>query len=162
MGATISVDRKYRYQLWRQWNIKLPRLFFVMLNPSTADADQDDPTIRKCVGFAGRNGFGGIYVMNLFAWRATSPAAMRMQYRRGDIVGPQNDDYLRVIANSLLGGDRVVLAWGAHAQHYRWRVDIVKPLLPVGRCWSLGLTKHGHPKHPLYVPYYARMEQYGL
>ena len=72
-GAVISDCKRYRYRLWRIWNGSQSRLVFVMLNPSTADGEQDDPTIRKCVGFAERLGYGGIEVVNLFAWRATDP-----------------------------------------------------------------------------------------
>ncbi|TMF61888.1 MAG: DUF1643 domain-containing protein, partial [Chloroflexi bacterium] len=68
-GATFSADRRYRYRLWRRWDGARPVVAFVMLNPSTADARRDDPTIRRCIGFAKSWGFGGVEVVNLFAYR---------------------------------------------------------------------------------------------
>lgn len=159
MGATISNDGTYRYQLWRVWNNKLPMLYWVMLNPSTANAETDDPTIRKCVGFAGRGGFGGIYVMNLFAFRATDPKQL-IHYPAAR-VGPQNDQYLRLIAG-VDDDDRVIVAWGAQGALYPSRVQEVKFMLPYKQVRCLGLTKDGHPKHPLYVKYGTPLQAYPI
>ncbi len=140
--ATISDCRCYRYALGRRW-ADGPAVLFVMLNPSTADASRDDPTIRRCIGFARAWGFGSLLVGNLFAYRATAPDEMRAA---ADPIGPDNDEWLsRLIGRSGL----VVAAWGAHGGHLG-RDRAVRALR---REWvHLGLTKGGHPRHPLYVP----------
>jgi hypothetical protein len=76
-GALLSGDGRYRYRLWRLWNDQLPIMAWVLLNPSTADADIDDQTVKKCIGFAKTNGHGGIIVVNVFAWRARDPRELR-------------------------------------------------------------------------------------
>lgn len=112
-GATISPCGLYRYSLWREWSIDGPVMGWVMLNPSTADAHVDDPTIRRCIGFAKREGCGGIIVRNLFAYRTPSPKAMAAAYKAGvDVVGPDNDEWLRGFVEPPLIGP-VVAAWGA-------------------------------------------------
>src|SRR4051812_5648202 len=93
--ATISDCGTYRYRLGRSWEPSMPRLGFVMLNPSVASADIDDPTIRRCIGFAQRLGFGSIDVGNLFAYRATKPKDLK---EAGFPEGPDNNDHLRAIA----------------------------------------------------------------
>jgi len=101
-GATFSPDGLYRYHLWRLWGDREHRCVFVGLNPSTADAARDDPTIRKCAGFAKRWGFGAVDVVNVFAWRSTKPVGI---LRAADPVGPDNDE---AIAHVLEGASRVV------------------------------------------------------
>ncbi|TME62616.1 MAG: DUF1643 domain-containing protein [Chloroflexi bacterium] len=136
-GATFSADRRYRYRLWRRWDGARPVVAFVMLNPSTADARRDDPTIRRCIGFAKSWGFGGVEVVNLFAYRATDPGELR---RVADPVGVDNDRHIR---RAIARADLVVLAWGARAGSRRLLN------LPQARC--LGLTRAGQPRHPLYL-----------
>jgi hypothetical protein len=122
-----------------------------MLNPSTADALLDDPTIRRCIGFARAWGFGALEVVNLFAFRATLPSQLRAAL---DPVGPRNNRFLRA---ALGRADAVVAAWGAHGS-WGGRDRAVLHLLSGGidQPWPspqcLGLTKHGHPRHPLYLP----------
>lgn len=140
-GADMSPDGRYRYSLWRTWDPSVTALTFIMLNPSTADAEADDPTIRRCVGFA-RDSFGGIRVLNLYAFRATDPKVM---FRAIDPVGPENDAHLR----SLGAHETIVAAWGAHARPDRVRQ--VRRILEGRAVFSLGTTKHGSPRHPLYV-----------
>lgn len=153
-GAVISPDGLYRYRLWRAWRPELPRLVFIMLNPSTADAEVDDPTIRRCMGFAKREGgFGGIEVINLYALRATKPAHL---LDHPDPNGPTNVAYW----HAMLGGKRpeqVVAAWGAHVHGldqrgvFSWAMSSSAGMPRNGwRC--LGVTKAGHPRHPLYLP----------
>jgi hypothetical protein len=145
-SARISQCGAFRYWLGRRWG-DLDGLTFVMLNPSTADALQDDPTIRRCIGFARREGFDAVNVYNLNAYRATRPAALATC---ADPVGPDNDAYLSlVLTEQRRRGHPVVAAWGAHARPER--VAAVLDLVP-GVDWRcLGLTQHGHPRHPLYV-----------
>lgn len=113
-GASLSSDGRYRYELTRRWDNSTSTVTYVMLNPSTADASVDDPTIRRCIGFAQSHGFGGLRVLNLYAFRATQPKDM---FRAIDPVGPENDTYL----GNLDTGSTVVAAWGAHARPDRVR-----------------------------------------
>lgn len=119
---------------------------FVMLNPSTADAEVLDPTVRRCVGFAVSWGFGSIDVANLFAYRSTNPAQLR---RVVDPVGPENDFHIRELASSA---DLVVAAWGNHGGLQERGRTVLNTLSLVRTVSTLGLTKLGHPSHPLYLP----------
>lgn len=159
-GATVSPDGRYRYRLIRSWHTepRLPLLLpFVMLNPSTADDREDDPTIRRCVGFARALGYDGIGVWNLYAWRATKPAAMWAARREGaDIVGPDNDMRLRNLLTWATAAQvPVIAAWGAGA-----RPERAAEVMAMPRAGSvmhhLGLTKAGAPRHPLYLAASAR------
>ena len=155
--AVISDDKKYRYTLYREWAdpddpFGVCVLNFVMLNPSTADGLVDDPTVRKCIGFAKLNRFNAIRVVNLFAWRAKDPRDLHHSHKWNyDIVGPQNDVYVGEIPPE----ETVVAAWGAqfHNKDFRnIRVQQTMKLLnrpPV----CLKKTDSGQPWHPLYVPY---------
>lgn len=143
MTASADVRGEHRYSLTRTWDPSAKHLVFILLNPSTADAMQDDPTIRRCIGFANRWGFGGIVVVNLYAYRATKPRDM---LAAADPVGPEND---RIIAE-IVEGKTVVAAWGTLAKHQR--VAEVLALLPAAtQLLALEITKYGHPRHPLYV-----------
>lgn len=157
-GAIVSPCGRYRYKLWRQWHPGRPMATFIMLNPSTADGKDDDPTIRKCIGFAKRWGMGGIFVGNLFAVRATNPDDMM---RARDPVGPDNKAHLERIceaaADDLRRGGVVVCAWGALGNHMGQDQTFL------GWCdqWcirpkALRLTAYGLPAHPLYIPYDAK------
>jgi hypothetical protein len=148
--AIISDCGLYRYSLTRTFNYTDPCLQIVMLNPSTADADIDDPTIRRCVNFALREKFGGICVTNLFAFRATSPQDMK---RAADPVGPDNHSALEIaLRDAKADGSPVLCAWGTHGEfggRDKWFRQLAKT---IGTdLVHLGLTKDGHPKHPLYV-----------
>lgn len=123
-----------------------PLLTFVMLNPSTADADKDDPTIRRCIGFAKRDGFSGLRVVNLFAFRATQPTDMQAA---DDPIGPENE--ARLIELFSAGGT-FVAAWGGGGQ-FRGRAYDVRRLAGLlgVEMQCLGTTKDGYPRHPLYV-----------
>lgn len=150
-SALISDDGIYRYSLDRVWNPYASVLTFIMLNPSTADALVDDPTIRRCMGFAKRDGFGGIRVLNLYAFRATNPKDM---FRALDPIGPlNNQQFTEFDMNS-----GVVAAWGANAKPDR--IAQVMKLLQGAPVWHLDLTKAGQPKHPLYLPGDARYERF--
>ncbi|MFT3819806.1 MAG: DUF1643 domain-containing protein [Rubrivivax sp.] len=141
-GAYISECGRYRYSLWRQWGPG-DQVMFVGLNPSTADATLDDPTVRRCIGFARAWGYGGLVLTNLFAWRATSPRDMMAA---DDPVGPDND---RVLRSAYAKAALTVATWGAFGSH-GGRHDAVREMLPRLHC--LRLTKGGHPGHPLYLP----------
>jgi len=141
-GADISPCGRYRYTLWRKWGPG-GTCMFVGLNPSTADATLDDPTIRRCVAFARMWGYGGLMMTNLFAWRATDPHDM---LAAEDPVGPDNDQTLRAC---WLNAAITVAAWGTHGTH-QGRGAHVRAMLPALHC--LRLTKDRHPGHPLYLP----------
>lgn len=147
-GAEISNCRRFRYRLWRVWDAARPCVLFVMLNPSTADADDDDSTIRRCIGFASRWGFGGMEVVNLYAWRETDSTALK-KVRHCDPVGPDNDAYLW---GGLMRCPQIVCAWGAHDlvdQRAAEVLDLIRRAGAVPMC--LGVSKVGHPLHPLYL-----------
>lgn len=147
-GADLSQCGRYRYRLWRRWDARLPTMLWVMLNPSTADASADDPTIRKCVGFAKRHDCGGIVVVNLFAWRATDPKELE---RVSEPVGPEND---RMIQFALVDTtpNVIVAGWGGRP-FARRRAGTVKRLLAGYPVKRLSETQDGAPGHPLFIPY---------
>lgn len=144
--AVLSDDGLYRYELIRRWGDD-PIMEFIMLNPSTADATADDPTIRRCIGFAKREGFGGLVVRNLYAFRATNPKEL---LRPEDPFGPLNRDYL---TNNI--AHCTVVAWGSHKMARTWGTlypNTAKRLRRPGGLQCLGTTADGSPRHPLYVP----------
>lgn len=144
-GAEFSDCCAYRYRLWRIWEPDLPRLVWIMLNPSTADAEMNDPTIRRCIGFAKREGCGGIEVVNLYALRSTDPSALG---KHPDPVGPENLAYLD---QAMESGSDLVAAWGAWTGPARMH-SVARSLLPDAELLCLGRTKKDRaPRHPLYV-----------
>jgi hypothetical protein len=155
-GSIISDDGLYRYRLWRIWDHYAPKAVWIMLNPSTADAMHDDPTIRRCIGFAHTWGFGGIEVLNLYAFRATNPAELLKQ---ADPVGPENDAVIRGVLNNLWAG-KVIAAWGAHKGIHRRMNHVVGIIQQSKYIWCLARTKDGAPRHPLYIPNGTRLERY--
>lgn len=146
--AVLSEDGVYRYRLARWWGGDHRAAIFVMLNPSTADAEVDDPTIGRCVGFAQSWGMGGLVVVNLYALRSTDPKGL---WKSPDPVGPTNDEHLREVAETAAMCDwPLVAAWGANARPDR--VAQVRALPGMQKQLShLGLTKAGAPRHPLYL-----------
>ena len=149
-GAIISECGQYRYHLWRTWDDDRfkPRLAFIMLNPSTADAENDDPTIRRVINFAKAWGYGGIDIFNLFAYITSSPKILYDNYKKGvDVIGSKNNDTL--IELKLKGNNYdIVFAWGAQKE-YKSRIKYVEKLFPFAEC--LKKTKEGYPCHPLYL-----------
>jgi hypothetical protein len=143
-GAIIDNESEYRYRLTRTWDASEGAVAFLMLNPSTADAVEDDPTIRRCIGFAEDWGYGQLVVGNLFAAQSSDPDTLT---DRDDPIGPRNDEYLRAIADAA---EMVVAAWGTNGD-LLGRDEAVMGLLDVP-LYALDTTKHGHPNHPLYQP----------
>ena len=145
-SATFSPDPEkiYRYLLRRKWNDG-KSCVFIGLNPSTADETKDDPTIRRCIRFAQDWGFAQLYMLNLFAYRATDPKVMMAH---PSPIGPDNMDYMeRRIFSGNCG--MVVAAWGVHGAHLNQGAKVREHFR--GRLHHLGLTKEGFPKHPLYL-----------
>lgn len=141
-GALFSADRRYRYLLWRTWQESGPLVLFVGLNPSTADELSNDPTIRRCIGFAKSWGARGALVGNLFSFRATKP---RDLFAADEPVGEDTDAWLEV---GRAVSSTTVACWGAHGSHLG-RSQQVRPLLGAVMC--LGTTNEGEPRHPLYM-----------
>jgi hypothetical protein len=154
VSAVISACGKFRYRLWRYWDEAKPPMVFVMLNPSTADAHNDDPTIRKCIGFAKRYGYGGIEILNLYAYRATKPADLKAA---GYLVGPDNDKHFQAVINSQMESGRNnnwICAWGANARGLSRQTEVSELLRVNGiRPRALHFTNDGIPAHPLMLPY---------
>ena len=121
---------------------------FVMLNPSTATETQNDPTVERCERRARALGFGSFTVVNIFAWRDTDPRAMRAA---ADPIGPANDD---AILECATVAHQIICAWGAHGAFLGRGAQVAALLRHVEKpLYHLGLSKEGHPKHPLYIPY---------
>jgi hypothetical protein len=146
--AEYSPCETYRYTLTRVWDRAGRRAAFVMLNPSTATEVQNDPTVERCERRARALGYGAFRVLNIFAYRATDPREMRAA---ADPVGPGND---AAIMAALPWADAVVCAWGTHGAYLGRGAAVAAMLRGAGvPLFHLGLSKAGHPKHPLYIGY---------
>ena len=152
--AVFSPVPTHRYRLGRKMHSatldsRLPSsevITWVMLNPSTADAERDDPTIRRVLKFSTAWGFPNVDIGNIFALRSTDPHGLRLHE---DPVGEKNDEALLAMAK---GACAVVCAWGTHGGYQDRAEAVVKVLKASGMpLWTLGLTKDKHPRHPLYV-----------
>ncbi|MFA9261744.1 MAG: DUF1643 domain-containing protein [Undibacterium sp.] len=145
--AAISDSGKYRYLLLRRRSDDLPLMNFIMLNPSTADGHKDDPTIRRCMSFARREGYGGIAVTNLFAYRAADPKELM---KAADAIGPENNAY--ILRQLNFGGITSCAAWGVGGCLLYRNKTVARMIKDAGANLScLGVTKGGYPKHPLYL-----------
>jgi len=145
-NALISECGKYRYWLHRSWDDKKKTCMFIMLNPSTADDKQDDPTIRRCINYAKKFGYGSLYVTNLFSYRATKQSDLK---KAEDPVGKENDNILLAIAKKA---DKIIAAWGSTGKLMN-RSGIIKNLLNSNGhvIFCLNITKNKEPSHPLYL-----------
>lgn len=143
-GAEFSECRTWRYVLWRRWDWKgyANQVMFIGLNPSTADEREDDPTIRRCIRFAKDWGYGGLLMMNAFAFRATDPKDMKAAI---DPIGPGNNEALAYRRTQV---GLIVAAWGSHCTPEREK-EVCEVIGRPIHC--LGRTKDGRPKHPLYL-----------
>ncbi len=144
MGACFDPTGLYRYSLWREWDATAPRVGFVMLNPSRADAVVNDPTIRRCMGFARSWGYGSLEVMNLFAYRTTDPKSLSLV---AEPIGTENDAHLVRLTQRT---ERIIVAWGNWGR-LQGRDRQVLQLLSAASLHCLGTTKLGQPRHPLYL-----------
>jgi hypothetical protein len=150
-----STAREYRYLLTRIWDPTVKPVVFLMLNPSTADALEDDPTSRRCTGFARREGAGGLVVVNLFGLRSTDPRALR---HHDDPVGRHTDVFVR---QAVSVSSTVVCAWGAAGVTGDRSRKVTQDLAGLGvSLQCLGRTSTGQPRHPLYLPSGAVLEPY--
>ncbi len=151
-GAIFSTDMVYRYELHRVWDNTKGMLMYIGLNASTADATKNDPTVERCVGRAQRYGYGGMFMSNLFALRSTDPQGL---HNIDDPVGPENDDHILAMAQK---SDRIVCCWGELGIYKNRDQQVIDLLQDQGYgLFCLGVSRAGHPKHPLYLPNEAQM-----
>lgn len=156
-GADFSPCGRYRYRLWRIWDRSKPLCVFLMLNPSKADAQHNDPTVERCERRAREWGYGGLVVINLFAFRATDPAVM-LTYP--EPIGPENDAAIRTAAQEA---GLLVLAWGNEGAHRDRSAEVRKLLFAAGvKAHSLKVNGSGEPAHPLYLSYALRPQPFDL
>lgn len=168
-AANVSPCGRYRYSLDRKWfagrfyspakifTHPMP-LIFVMLNPSTADAFSDDPTIRRCIGFTKREGFEWLRVINLYGGRATKPAGL---FQMDDPAGPDNITEWEMAREFHEQGAEIVCAWGAEPKAQQMSALFLHFMAQANvKLWCLGMTKAGSPRHPLYLPSDASLVEY--
>lgn len=147
-GAVLSDCGKYRYQLWRIWDETKPKVLFIMHNPSKADADVDDPTIRRCISFAKSWGFGGFYVGNISPYRATDPDELR-GLDVDTLVPGWNQKYIN---DMFLLTTMRVLAWGIPSSQILRKLHAPKVFENHPVKWHcIQKTKDGWPGHPLFL-----------
>lgn len=144
-GAEFDPTGHYRYHLWRIWDLNKLRITWIMLNPSTADGQKDDATIRRVIGFSKLWGFGGADIFNIFALKSTDPHAL---LRHGSPIGPANDFKLRVASTKT----EIIAAWGSWGDRFPDRVKELRQILFNSNVYCLGRTKNGQPLHPLRLP----------
>ena len=146
--ARYSDCEAYRYSLTRIWAAGQQRVLFVMLNPSTATEVQNDPTVERCERRARHLGYGAFQVTNIFAFRATDPRDLRAA---AEPEGPEND---QTLVEGATWADHIIAAWGVHGAHQNRGPAVAELLRGTGKpLFHLGLSKEGHPRHPLYLPY---------
>ncbi|MEB3233061.1 MAG: DUF1643 domain-containing protein [Leptolyngbyaceae bacterium] len=158
-GAIFSPCHRYRYVLWRSWNLSQPTILFIGLNPSTADVVTNDPTIRRCIGFAQAWGYGRLIITNLFAYRTPQPQVLRQV---ADPIGPDTDAWIKRLCRETIaltakinstcnGEDRIMAIWG-NAGGWQGRdraiLTLIRPIVP--QLYCLKVTQQGQPAHPLY------------
>ncbi len=142
-GAEFSKCGKYRYTLWRIWDKDKPLVMFIGLNPSTANESDDDPTIRRVKRFAADWGFGGVYMMNLFAYISTDPK--KLLFNPHEKIGYKNNNYLKEIAGKC---EKIIFAWGSFSEAHVRSKEVIE-MFP--QAHVLKINNNGSPKHPLYI-----------
>lgn len=161
-GAVFSRCRAYRYALWRTWNPDCPkRIVYVGLNPSQADEHHNDATVRRCIGFAQGFGYGGLWLVNLFAYCATHPADLA---RAQVPIGSGNRRWLDAVISAAGHDDQLVAAWGNHGRlagaSSRFRARYLKDRSRNTDWYCFGTTQRAEPLHPLYLPADSRLGAY--
>ena len=159
-GAAMSDDRKYRYALWRIWDVEKRKVMFIGLNPSTANEISDDPTIRRVIRFAYDWGFGGVYMLNCFPLVSANPDDLKGVYQKSttNIFEIQNHQYLIGYATEC---EKVVFAWGSFPIVKEFDIDIkLRMMFPEAYC--LGKNANGSPKHPLYLRRDSELVKFSL
>lgn len=146
-----GIEKQYRYILYREWNPDLPRMVIIGLNPSAADEKHDDRTVRKCITFARREGYGSLYMLNIFAFRATNPKELITCL---DPVGVGNNFYTLWVCGNI---SKIICAWGIHGRIFNRNKEVLK-LLKYKQLFCFGMNKDGSPKHPLYLSNNTKLE----
>lgn len=152
-GAVFDQHRAYRFILWRYWDEK-PRVLFIGLNPSTANEIQNDPTIRRCAGFAEKWGYGGMYFCNLYSYVSTNPRALSDK----EAIHSANNPAIAMATKLVV---LTVVAWGDGVElveNGSLVAENVKNIISAPMCF--GLTQKGNPKHPLYLSGEAELVDY--
>lgn len=156
-NAIMSADGRFRYYLVRRWKTLGPNICFIMLNPSSANQQDNDPTINRCMDFSRRWGYSGLVVVNAFAFRSTNPARLKNEIL---YVGAMNDYF---ISDTIRSSDKTVCAWGTH-EIVEKRAKKIGDLLDreglSDKLYCLGLTSNGSPRHPLYVPKFTELKPF--
>jgi hypothetical protein len=157
-GALFSEDRLYRYHLWRTFSeVGLDRIVVVMLNPSLADDDRDDPTVARLSERCRRWGYGRLDVVNLYALISPKPAAL---LRHPDPVGPENDRYIREV---VAGASRLLVAWGSslpNVERSRAVLSLLRQIPDKPPVECLGCNEDKQPTHPLFLSYDVKPRAY--
>jgi hypothetical protein len=146
---------QYRYVLYREWDVTLPAMAIIGLNPSSADEQHDDRTVRRCIDFAKREGCGALAMLNIFAYRATNPAELASC---PDPVGRDNDHYIRSECENAMW---IIVAWGTHGKLLGRGAQVVK-LLRGRKLLCFGINQDGSPKHPLYLSNNAKIIEFNV
>jgi len=150
-SANFSNCNRYRYNLVRIWDNSLPQVGFIGLNPSTADHQKDDPTIRRCRNFAKSWGYGGMVMVNLFAYRATKPNDMM------SVSIPVGELNNRFIIHASRQCEKMVACWGTLGSHIGRDIAVTKLLNDL---YCIKKTKNGFPSHPLYLKSDSEIQVY--
>ncbi len=154
--AVFSACKKYRYFLCRTWSHDHPRLSYVMLNPSTADAFKNDPTVGRCEERAKQLGYGSFSVTNIFAYRSTQPNALFLP--NVIPIGERNDEWIMFAAEAA---SKIMIGWGNHGKHMNRSENVIAMLEDLGtELFCLGQNKGGCPIHPLYQAYEKPLRRY--
>jgi len=155
-GAVFTDERTHRLYLWRRWDKERPWVMFIGLNPSTADERLNDPTVRRCVGFAANWGYGGIFMCNVFTLVSTDPKKLN-----GEVPIARGASLAMRVIRGRCG--KALAGWGNLINQViegEEQVERIKRELSPLHC--LGLTKLGHPKHPLYLPYSVELTTFSV
>ena len=152
--AMIDATQQYRYTLLREWDSNAPRVAFVMLNPSTADAEIDDNTINRCINFARSWEYGSIEIVNLFGYRSKN-----FDYIKGvsNPIGNENNEFIITVVNRA---SIVVAAWGDNGTYLSRDLEVIALISEVKDVYCLGITSKGNPRHPLYLDSSTMLEVY--
>jgi hypothetical protein len=150
-GALFSYDRRYRYVLFRIFDPTKPPLVFCGTNPSYADEMRNDPTANRMIGRAIDWGYGSLYMVNIFAWCETHSIKLSRHSRDSDIIGPENDRYIRATAAKARDGGMVLTGWGNAGSMLERGAHVLEILREFGPVHALKINQDGSPQHPLYL-----------
>lgn len=150
-GATFDVSHKFRYKLWRIWDSERPKITFIGLNPSTADQDTNDPTMRRLINFCSRNNYGGLYMTNLFSVIATDSKELKQLTNPVDYPEIKNTKTIYTIQDCAKLSDKVVFCWGRSKYHPSMINHCLKIIETFPDAYCFGFNSDGSPKHPLYL-----------